>query len=204
VPVQLWPARLTEHTALRDRLVAAYGEPHRSYHDTRHLVEVLDGLERLLVVHPLPTEERDAVALAAWFHDAVYDGSRDDEERSAALAQSELTTAGLPATLVEEVARLVRLTAEHRPADEDLPGQILSDADLAILAAARDRYDAYVRDVRSEYDHLDDATFRAGRGQVLRALLDKPTLFHTPYARERWEAAARANITRELGAPGPA
>jgi predicted metal-dependent HD superfamily phosphohydrolase len=99
---------------------------------------------------------------------------------------------------VAEVARLVRLTRDHRPDPDDLAGQVLSDADLAILAAGRKRYDEYVRDVRREYAHLDDETFRTGRAAVLRALLDKPTLFHTRYARESWEAAARANVEREL------
>jgi predicted metal-dependent HD superfamily phosphohydrolase len=40
--------------------------------------------------------------------------------------------------------------------------------------------------------------FRAGRAQVLGALAEKHPLFHTPYAQERWEAPARANLEREL------
>lgn len=199
-----WPAFLAERTDLRDRLLDAYAEPHRGYHDTRHLAEVLTHLETLLDRHELAEDTRTAVVLAAWFHDAVYDGARDDEERSAALAESELAASDVPASLVAEVARLVRLTAEHQPAGEDVAGQVLCDADLAILAAAEARYDEYVHDVRGEYAHLDDASFHAGREKVLRALLDKPTLFHTDHARAQWEQAARANVTRELNAPGSA
>lgn len=198
-----WPSCVAARTDLRDELLAGYAEPHRAYHDTRHLTEVLDRLEHLLAEHPLPEAEGDAVVLAAWFHDAVYDGSRDDEERSAVLAESALAAAGVPPGVVTEVARLVRLTADHAPGEDDLAGQLLCDADLAILAAGRDRYDAYVRDVRREYAHLDDDSFRSGRAQVLRALLAKPTLFHTAHARSRWEEAARANLDRELSAPGP-
>jgi predicted metal-dependent HD superfamily phosphohydrolase len=99
---------------------------------------------------------------------------------------------------VAEVARLVRLTHDHRPEADDEAGQVLCDADLAILAADRERYDEYVHDVRREYAHLDDQTFRTGRAAVLRALLDKPTLFHTAFARDAWEDTARANIEREL------
>ena len=204
-PSYPWPERLRDRTDLRDALLAAYAEPHRSYHTTRHLAEVLANVEGLLPAsgpRGRDAVDRDAVLLAAWFHDAVYDGSRDDEERSAALAEEQLTGAGAPAALVAEVARLVRLTAEHQPADDDHAGQVLSDADLAILGAEPERYDEYTAAVRAEYSDLDDDTFREGRRRVLEALLRKPALFHTAAARDRWERAARDNVQRELSLRG--
>lgn len=197
-----WPARLGSQTELRDRLLAAYASPHRHYHDTRHLAEVLERLDVLLTQPELGDVDRDVVVLAAWFHDAVYDGLPDDVERSAELARSTLTEAGLPDVHVAEVTRLVRLTLEHRPAAHDLAGQVLSDADLAILAAGPERYTEYVAGVREEYRHLDDDTFRDGRAEILRALLARPRLFHTPHAAREWEAAARANVERELAELG--
>jgi predicted metal-dependent HD superfamily phosphohydrolase len=188
---RFWPERLPD--SLRARLEAAYAGPGRGYHDRLHLAEVLGHVDELL---PDDDPAREAVLLAAWFHDAVYDGGPDDEERSARLAEEEL--AGLPADLAAEVARLVRLTRTHRPADDDRAGMVLSDADLAILAADEDRYTAYVRGVRSEYAHVPDADFAAGRSAVLRDLLAKSTLFHLPAARERWEERARRNVEREL------
>lgn len=192
-----WPSRLASHTALRDRLLACYSAPHRGYHDARHLAEVLERLDELLDQAETASVDRDAVVLAAWFHDAVYDGRPDDEERSAALAEATLPSCDVPPTRVAEVARLVRLTHEHKPEPDDLAGQLLCDADLAILAARAERYAEYSRDVRAEYAHVDDADFRAGRAAVLRALLDGP-LFHTAPAREAWEARARANVQAEL------
>lgn len=197
-----WPERLASRTALRDRLVAAYAAPHRGYHDVRHLAEVLDNVGLLLDASTNASVDPDAVVLAAWFHDAVYDGQPDDEEQSALLAESALSEAGVPARLVAEVARLVRLTREHRPDSEDAAGHVLCDADLAILAASPERYEEYVRDVRREYADLDDATFRAGRARVLEALLAKPQLFHTAHGRRAWESAARANVARELRSLG--
>ena len=88
----------------------------------------------------------------------------------------------------------MRLTETHRPADDDADGCALSDADLAILAAPPERYAEYVAAVRREYAHVPDAAFRAGRAAILRDLLAKPHLFHTAYAREHWEATARANV----------
>jgi predicted metal-dependent HD superfamily phosphohydrolase len=191
-----WPAQLAAHTDLRDRLLAAYDEPQRGYHDRRHLAEVLAHVADLAGCSS--GVDRDTVLLAAWFHDAVYEGSRDDEERSAVLAHDELRAVGVSTAVVAEVTRLVRLTADHRPTTGDAAGEVLCDADLAILAADPERYAEYVAGVRSEYAHLDDATFRAGRAAVLRALLGKPALFHTDTARRSWEERARANVEREL------
>jgi predicted metal-dependent HD superfamily phosphohydrolase len=189
-----WP--LTAGADLRDALLAAYADPERGYHDTTHLAEVLGRIDELATAgvrfDPLP------VRLAAWFHDAVYDGERDAEERSAAWAEDAL--AGLvDDAVVAEVARLVRLTETHRPDEDDANGCVLSDADLAILAAPAERYAAYVTAVRAEYDHLDDVTFDAGRRVVLDGLVAKPRLFHTAYALAHWEAPPRANGAAELG-----
>lgn len=198
--VDRWPVGGAAGAGLRDRLLEAYGDPRRGYHDQRHLREVLEHLDRLLqqpeasAVDPLP------VVLAAWFHDAVHDGRPDDEERSAALVEESLPLVGLAPHVVAEVARLVRLTRDHRPDPGDLAGALLCDADLAILASSPKRYAEYARDVHREYADLDEATFRRGRAEVLQALLAAPTLFRTPVAREEWEAAARRNASREIEA----
>lgn len=189
-----WPLATGE--GVRDQLAAAYASPDRGYHDTRHLAEVIARLRELAeqgaVYDPVP------VVLAAWFHDGVYDGERDAEERSAAWAEAALAELA-PPEVVAEVARLVRLTETHRPEDGDANGYALSDADLAILAAPRQRYEEYVASVRQEFADLDEPVFRAGRAQVLRSLAEKEHLFHTAWAREHWEGPARANLARELG-----
>ncbi|NPD05197.1 hypothetical protein HN031_10950 [Nocardioides sp. zg-1308] len=182
-----WP--LGDRHDLRDELLAAWDRD--GYHDLLHLTEVLDRLEELSAAGAAFDEV--VVGLAAWFHDAVYDGADDDEERSAQWAES-----ALPAASADEVARLVRMTVHHRPADDDPAGCALSDADLAILAAPRERYDAYVAGVRADFAHLPDDEFRAGRAAVLGDLAANPHLFHTPQARELWESPARANLEREL------
>ena len=190
-----WP--LTDAEALRAELLAAYGEPSRGHHGTRHLAEVLARLDELAAAGT--AFERTPVLLAAWFHDAVYDGERDAEERSATWAEDALPAHADPAT-VAEVARLVRITEHHRPEPDDANGCALSDADLSILAAGRERYDEYVAAVRTEYAHLSDEVFAAGRADVLRALAATPALFRTAYGHQRWEEAARANMARELAA----
>lgn len=171
---------------LRDELLAAYAAEGRSYHDTRHLAEVLDRLDELGC-------DGVVVRLAAWFHDAVYDAVAGDEERSAVWADR-----ALPPEVAGEVARLVRVTAAHDPAPDDLAGQQLCDADLAILASPAMRYEEYARDVRREYAAVADADFALGRGALLAELLDRPRLFHTERAHALWEGPARANVAAEL------
>ena len=188
--------RLTSHdpTAVGRELIARWSEPHRRYHDLAHLTAVLDA------VHDLAghAQDLDAVRLAVWYHDAVYAGAPDDEENSARLAEADLTALALPAGLVAETARLVRLTATHDPLPGDSNGETLCDADLAILAAAPAAYGRYAEAVRAEYAHVPDDAFRAGRAAVLDNLLARPELFRTSAGRERWEAAARANVEAEL------
>lgn len=176
------------------RLLAAWGAPTRGYHDVRHLAEVLARADEL------DAETRDplAVRLALWFHDAIYRGAPDDEEASAALAEAELTGMAVAPPLVAEVARLVRLTASHDPAPDDADGCVVTDCDLAILAAAPDRYAEYVAGVRRDWAHVDDAAFACGRAAVLRDLLGRERLFRTATGAARWDAAARANLRAEL------
>ncbi len=192
-PSHPWP--LADGADVRDELLAAYADPARGYHDTTHLSEVLARVEELAAAGV--SFDRTPVRLAAWFHDSVYDGERDAEERSAAWAEAALPGLVDDAT-VAEVTRLIRLTETHRPDDSDRNGCVLSDADLGILAAPDARYASYVAAVRTEYGHLDDATFTAGRRGVLEDLLAKPRLFHTAYAHDRWEQRARANVAAEL------
>lgn len=198
--LQEWRALLGRHTASPDTaavgaaLLARWSEPHRRYHDVAHLQGVLDAADELAGHAADP----DAVRLAAWYHDAVYAGAPDDEENSARLAEAELSALGVAAALVAEVARLVRLTVEHDPAATDRNGQVLSDADLAVLALAPQDYRSNTAKVRAEYAHVSDADFRAGRARIIASLLSAPTLYRTSDGRRLWEAAARRNLEAEL------
>ena len=135
----------------------------------------------------------------AWWHDAVYVvGADDNEEASAALATA--TLAGWDAdpdrTLL--VGDLVRATADHDPPAHLPDALVLCDADMAILASPPHRYAVYTDDVRHEYAAVPDADFARGRSALLQGLLDRPAIYRTPSAHERWEAAARANVGAEL------
>ena len=65
-----------------ERLRNAYTEPQRYYHTQQHIAECLREFDQARHFARQPA----AAELALWFHDAVYDPSRgDNEEQSAAL-----------------------------------------------------------------------------------------------------------------------
>ena len=180
-------------------LLGRWSEPHRQYHDIGHLTAVLDLIDRYadLAAHP------DRVRVAAWLHDAVYDPRAlgDANERdSAEFAEGLLTTLGAPVEVAAEVARLVGLTAGHATGADDPDGELLCDADLAVLAGDAEQYAAYAAAIRREYAHVPDADFRAGRSRVLTALLELPSIYRLAPLRDAWEDRARSNLTRELNA----
>ena len=183
-----------------DELLRRWSEPQRRYHTLTHLTAVLDVVDELAG----QAEDADAVRLGAWFHDAVYAPDRaENEERSARLAERVLPEAGVPAALVAETARLVRLTTSHDPVPGDRNGDVLCDADLAVLAGAPAAYAAYAAAVREEYAFVPEDDFRAGRAAVLEQLLALPVLFRTEQAHAAYEQAARENLRAELDALRP-
>ncbi|MGF0175113.1 HD domain-containing protein [Streptomyces sp. Marseille-Q5077] len=189
------PTTAPDPAPYAESLLTRWQEPQRHYHTLTHLTAVLDRIDEL-AGH---ARDADVVRLAAWFHDAVYLPDRsENEERSAHLAERALAEAGVPAERTAEVARLVRLTVTHAPAPDDPDGQVLCDADLAILAAPPSAYAAYTAAVREEYHFVPNDAFREGRAAILRQLLDLPSLFSTPYGKEKWEATARYNLAAEL------
>ena len=184
-------------TAAGGYLLGRWSEPQRHYHTVAHLSAVLEVVDGHAALAPHP----ERVRLAAWLHDAVYDPRAlgDANERdSAEFAAGLLATLGMPDEVAAEVARLVGLTAGHATGDDDPDGELLCDADLAILAGDPERYAEYTAAIRREYAHVPDEAFKAGRAQVLKALLELPSIYRLAPLRAAWESTARANLEREL------
>ncbi|MBG6085231.1 DUF4031 domain-containing protein [Zhihengliuella flava] len=204
-----WKRLLPQHEALGRELLKRWSEPHRNYHDQQHLLDVLRGIDRLVAAGEASAEDRRPLLLAAWFHDAVYAGATgQDEADSAALARTHLSAlseeGALSAAEVNEVERLVLLTASHAPEPHDAAGRVLCDADLAVLARPWPAYQRYVADVRRDYAHVSDGDFARGRAAVLESLLALTPLFGTPTGQKLWDTAARENLWRELSQLRPA
>ncbi len=211
VPAEL-RAQLTAQVAeLGESLLQAWEQPHRAYHHSGHLSQMLTDLDRLYAHRAQAGSTPLALILAAWFHDAVYEGAPgEDERRSEQLAGTSLeplVAAGLLSTdELQMVSLLVRATATHElPESAELPAgyevtdiEFFLDADMAILAADSVRYRRYLHGVRSEYSHFDDEAFRTGRTTFLRSVLGRERIFLSEEALTLWEEPAQANLRAEL------
>ncbi|WP_449281856.1 DUF4031 domain-containing protein [Leucobacter sp.] len=182
---------------LGEHLIARWNEPHRSYHDERHLEDVLLALDHLAT-----RGERlsPATLLAAWFHDAVYTGTPEsDELGSAHLATTSLSGLSIDPSLVSQVGEFIVATIPAREVpDPAAPLAHLLDADLSIFAAPPHRYEQYSVAVRAEYAHVPEADFAVGRSSILSSYLKQPAIYRTGAARLLWERRARENVTQEI------
>jgi predicted metal-dependent HD superfamily phosphohydrolase len=177
-------------------LLARWAEPHRRYHTLQHLRECLALFEAEAALAERPGE----VAIALWFHDAVYDTSRhDNEAASADWARRVLHDAGAKDGVADRVHALIMATC-HAAAPATPDARLLVDIDLAILGADVARFDAYEAQIRAEYAFVPEARFRAKRAEILRAFLARPRLYATPRLAGRFEAVARANLRRAIDA----
>jgi predicted metal-dependent HD superfamily phosphohydrolase len=188
---------------LFNQLVSAYSERHRRYHTLQHLRECLAHGEAAAMLARAPGE----VELALWFHDAVYDPQRQDNEaRSAEWARTSVRAAGCAAAIADRVAAMVLATQAHE-LSTDIHTQLVLDIDLAILGAAPARFAEYEAQVRAEYAHVPDEAFRAGRVHVLGGFLARRRIYGTAAFHDALEARARGNLgqalTRLRGASDP-
>lgn len=188
-----------QRTATFEQLVAAYSASGRHYHTLRHVQILLDAVQ----AEAATLHDSTVVQLAVWFHDAVYEPLRDDNEaRSAELASDFLANTTLSESRQQRVAFLIGRTKDHTQIlpDEDQDLQLFLDADLGILGAPETNYWQYARQVRQEYQSVPELLYQRGRSKVLEKLLNTPVLYRTAAYRTRLDAAARHNLQAELQA----
>ena len=175
-------------------LLAAYREPARSYHTLQHLHECIERFEACSDLAARPAE----VEAALWFHDAVYDVLRsDNERRSADWARAAALASGVPADVAERLDALVMATRHAAPPTGG-DAELLVDIDLAILGADADRFAEYERQIRREYAHVAAPAFSARRREILAAFLGRERIYATPRLYAELEQRARANLSLAL------
>ena len=169
-------------------MVLYYGE-NRAYHNLLHI-------DRMLLWLDESGEASDAVELAIWFHDAIYDPQGSQNEAKSAQYFTDHFGSHIDDALGADVERLILATdptrARSGQGDEDL----IIDIDLSILGSSPKDYDIYRLSVRSEYSFVSDTDFSAGRSLILEGFLSQKiyaTEFFSPL-----ESKARSNLKREL------
>lgn len=179
---------------LYEQLLQAYSEPQRHYHTLQHLAECLQLQSESAHLAQRPAE----IAIALWFHDAVYDvKAHDNEARSADWAVTALQAAGVSAEVQARAHALIMAT-EHTAAP--LPGDaaLLVDIDLAILGAAPARFAEYERQIRQEYAWVLEDVFMQNRHAMLQGFLARPRIYSTAFFQQQREAQASSNLQKAL------
>jgi predicted metal-dependent HD superfamily phosphohydrolase len=179
--------------ALADRtfeeIRAYYAGPGRFYHTLDHVQNVLETVESLGSY----ARNLNAIKLATWLHDVIYDSkASDNEERSADFAERLCEKLSIPEGGL--VARLIRRTKTHE-AGGDADAQVLLDADLGILGESESVYRTYAEKIRQEYAWVPEPDYRKGRRRVLENFLSRPRIFHFL---SQLEDDARRNLAAEI------
>lgn len=185
----------TDLRALFKSMLKHYSEQSRFYHSRSHLEHCLAQFDEARSAIPDP----DAVEIALWFHDVIYDPfACDNELKSAELFMQKLGRQIDP-DRAELIHRLIMATVHDR-----LPGCInaafVVDIDLSSFALPWKEFEEDSAAIRREYEHLPDEEFYAKQYRFLHGLASRETLYSTPYFKERKESLARENLTRRLDA----
>ena len=183
---------------LRGEILTQYRQPGRAYHNLSHALRVLADVKKF--AHWWGVDDYGAVQLAALLHDVVYDThSRENEARSAEFALWWGRELGINPAVCGKAAAMIRATQDHAPSDS-ADTRLLLDADLLILAAPPEEYEAYRRAIRREYAWVPEPEWRIGRRRVLEHFLEREPIYQTPALRDALDPPARDNLRRELSA----
>jgi len=183
-----------DNGTLYPQLVAAWNEPHRHYHTLQHLSECLLALDACVQ----DIGQYAEIAMALWFHDAIYDvRAHDNELRSAAWAQAALVELGASPALAARVSGLVLVT-QHSAAPSDDIARLIVDIDLAILGATPERFAEYEAQIRAEYAWVAEDFYRLKRREVLQGFLNRSHIYSTVPFQIQYEAMARSNLQASI------
>lgn len=174
-------------------LSEVYGDAGRYYHTSTHIAECLHYARQYQAFAMSISE----IEVSIWFHDAIYDTTRsDNEEKSAALAENELSLLGASPKAIGRVVEMILATITHVSAHPDT--RLLLDIDLGILGTEAVVFEQYDRNIRKEFSWVPEDAYRTGRSRVLTSFLEREQIFNTKMIRERYEAKARENLMRKL------
>ena len=184
---------VSEPQKIFNKLIAAYSEKQRAYHTLQHLYECLILLESIRS----DLNDANAVELALWFHDAIYDPQAKDNELKSAELFGRYMAQDLSVEIVKKIKRWIIATQKHTSTDE-LDLQFLLDIDLAILAASPERFEEYEQQIQQEYAWVDPDVYSIKRKEVLAHFYQTESLYQTEYFQQNFEQRARRNLKEIL------
>ena len=179
-----------------NKLKTMYSEPHRFYHNLRHVGNCLTELDSVKQL----VQQPDLVEFAIWYHDTIYDAqAKDNEEQSAELAYGVCLDAKLSHDFANNTKDLI-LATKHNSVPQGIDARLLIDVDLSILGKPAAEFDEYEHNIRREYSWVPENQFRQGRSQILQMFLDRDSIYLTDFFKGKYESQARENLQRSIDA----
>lgn len=178
-------------------LTELYNSEDRFYHNLSHI----EALLKLSEEHRHLLESQKSIDFVIWYHDAIYDASKsNNEEESAQLAKKDFAKLGLDANIIENCYDLIIATKTHQLSKDldSFDSQFLLDIDLSILASERDQYIEYTQQIRKEYTIYPDSIYKEGRKKVLMHFLEMEHIYKTDLFQNLWESKAKENLSYEI------
>lgn len=190
--------RYSKDTALAgelwDEIEKSYTAKKRYYHDQSHLENLFKELSSVKEF----VEDWDCIIFSIAYHDIVYNTlQKDNEEQSAARAEQRLAKITFLTARIRKCSQLILATKGHT-VSSDQDTNFFTDADLSILGAPWEVYEAYFKNIRKEYSYYPDMLYNPGRKKVLQHFLSMEKIFKTDKFFTKYEEQARKNLSAEL------
>lgn len=197
------------------KVLKRYEEPHRVYHDRRHIDLLFEGLSEMhdaLVVDGFTLHQIDMVKCAIVYHDAVYDiGSSSNEEDSATLLAKDCHANGwFNQTDIDMMTNAIMMTGPryfHNTVSVKSVkvahkiGSVVCDVDLYPFALEAKRFNEVADRVFEEYSGGNEnfkIPFYLGNMKFLMNYLGRDNIYNTTYAQKNWHRPAVRNIMRRF------
>lgn len=194
-----------------EKLSKNHGDPQRHYHTLMHLEEIflyLDLLKQKQFIEegiPMTAFDDEAIVLATFFHDAIYDvQSSTNEEDSAELFREyvrEQSAGGIKMQngLEAFVLLCIIATKSHQVAADNSPTlSLFLDLDMAVLGKENRAYFIYASLIRKEYHFVAHDVYCEKRADVLEDFLKQPAIYGSQAMIDAFEQRARDNMRSEI------
>ncbi len=176
---------------IHQRLLQGYREPHRRYHTLAHIKHCLTMFDQCKALSRHP----DALELAVWFHDVIWQPGEGDNEALSAELYLQFSEGVHADDLRQRVNSLIMATVHDGSSLEDSDAPYMVDIDLSSFGLSWDEFLRDSQNLRQE-SRLEDADFYRRQGSFQNILLSRPRFFLSDFFFQRFESQARENLAR--------
>ena len=138
-----------------------WNEKSRFYHNVTHLTQIIKDIESSIWFKDLSLPEKHALVLAAFFHDAVYDPKKKDNEDKSIELFKQLYI-GKDSIMSKKVVELIEIT-KHRKRPYKFLQRIFWDADNTGFMKGYDTLLKNEKLIAKEYKFVNKAAYKKGR-----------------------------------------